>query len=278
MNLQTPEQIFKNGISVSMLRLWTRCPRRWYNHYIRGCKEPAGPSLIIGTAMDDFWNSWYDPAKPCRDLGVLKEKAKTIFRPEHEIDKPRYCLTQAQMCAVIDLWPQKFPPDTEPFKVVHTQKDIVEKIEGLCMPLHGILDGLVRKNNGELWVMENKTGGVYRDGQYDLDMQNVIYLKLAQALMNEKVEGVIYQNVSWHKQITDKSIRRSEITLTQDQINYRWDQFCKIANRMVDHVIKNWEYPEAFPMVIDPLICQISSCGFKDVCMFNDNYNLWDKG
>jgi len=273
MILKTPQQIFRNGVSPSMINTWTTCKRKWYNKYIRGWKEDDSASLIIGRAIDQFWNNWHDPKNPIRNLEVLKKNFREIFTKEDEVERPRYTITQKQGEKIIDMYGEQYPIDTEPFKVHEMQKQITIPVKGLNLKLNTILDGSIEFRGG-LWVFENKTGGVNRQGKFDLDFQPIVTMKALNELTGRKVEGVFYNEVYLYKEITKKNFHRHELTKTQDQMEYHFKQFCNIANSMVEYVQLHWEDVEKFPLEESQMNCLY--CPFKDICIFNDNTNLWE--
>jgi len=137
-----PDQIFANGVSPSMVDKWI-CKRNWYNHYIRGWRSKESAFLFFGSAWDNFLNSWYAPKAPPkgpeRDIAKLQEKFKLDMPVERNLETKYLNVTQAQGLKGIELYGQVYNPDTEPFKVLETQKRMSIDMKGLDVPLHIVL-------------------------------------------------------------------------------------------------------------------------------------------
>ena len=261
-----------------MIDKWVRCKRAFYNYYIRGLrKETDNPFLIFGKAWDSIMNIWYDRVKPCQDVEVLQMKFREIFKPEHDFEAKYQMRTQMQGDQIIKGYAEAYNFNTEPFKVLQTQKEIVIKIEGLCKPLHVIIDAVVEYRDRGFMPMDNKTSGTDRKGQYNIDYQNICYIKAVEATYKRKVEGMFYNEVFARKKIDRKCFHRLLLEKTKGQIDYAWQNFCNLANDMVDFVEKNWEDVEKFPMVYNKLICTIGNCAYQEVCEFQDNVRLFVK-
>lgn len=278
MQLRTPEQIFKYGVSPSMIKTWLLCKRKWYNQYVRALKSKASPNnvyLRFGLAWDSFVKEYFTGEEV---LEVLIERFKLDFPVELDNNKR----TQDNGIKLINKYVTIYPRDTEPFKVTELDVKLNVPMPGVKYPLNAILDGYGVYRDG-IWVIDYKSTsmlGASYFNQYKLDYQVICYLWGLEQHLDKKVEGFILDVVGTKKVVNRDSFFRDDTTgcLNQSQIDYGMEQFQKVANEMINYVEANWEDVEAFPLSAHSQACRayFSDCPYLELCQFNDSQIVLD--
>lgn len=281
--LRTPTEIFKNGISPSMVGLWQQCRRKWYNHYVRGWEEEDRKFALFGSLIDEFLNDWHGvPGEQGpMPLEAYIERFKKQWPLEYDFDKR----TQAMGVKLIELYPQRYPLETEPFEVLEIQKEYIIPMLGMPVPLHIKIDFLV-KYRSQKWVLDNKTtgrGGVHYFDNYLLDFQQTAYVKGVSQVLGEEVGGMFYnvlvanKNLFKSKKDALENFMRDDFTGTkvQAQRDYEWKQFVKVANQMYEYVTQHWQDVEEFPFTTKACFDFFTPCAFLGVCQNGDNTNFF---
>jgi len=273
MTLINPEEVFKNGVSPSMVKLWLLCKRKWYNHYIRGIKKNDGTNIaaVFGTAMHKCLANWYDPNKDYRVDNAVRE-FDILFPDSLDTNKR----TNEIGTRLLRLYAKRYPKETEPFKVITTEEEIKVKVNELDVPLHFIIDMLVERNIGGFEVWDHKTTGRLGASYFDKfvnDYQVYVYLYGMSKHLNKRIEGLTINAIGCKKVVNNDSLLRNTIEKDPKQIEYHMKHFFRISREMIEFARKNWQDPEMFALSSDGFACTayITKCQFLEICEFNDN-------
>lgn len=286
-NLVHPDKIFHFGVSPSMVGTWNLCKRAWYNHYIRGLKKEDRGFARFGNGLHFFLRYWQNPnTKTKRDMLTTLIRGWRLWYPKtYDFVSPSGTVrTQELGEKIIKKYAEIYPKESEPFKVLDTEKHQQVIISPLKKPLNFRRDATIEYRNG-IWLKENKTtakGGASYFKQFLVDYQPVCYIKGTQEEIKKKVEGVFYDIICCKKVVDDKSFMRDDEVgcKTQEQIDYHWDCFVRTANRMIDYVYANWQDVNAFDPAESAPACWSyhTACAYLDMCEMCDNTNLFDEG
>jgi len=188
---------FERKLSHSSLSSFRRCQMRYKWGYIDNLDPPPSPGQMFGSighvALGEWYRSMADP------LTVTKAqdnalKAASVKLSEYE---------EKQQEEMPDLWNDvstvllryfDWAVDNDDFEMV---PDLIEHKFELKLgdfTLIGYIDGIVRRSNGSLWVLENKFNKQVRTGHLDLDPQISIYMLAARATGYD-VRGAFYNVV-----------------------------------------------------------------------------------
>lgn len=285
MDLIEPNKIFAHGISPSMVQLWMLCRRKWYNHYIRGMKRVDKKFARFGAGLHAFLEHWHNP-----NLKTKRDQVDTLIRLWHLwypktldfISPSGTERTQALGDKILKKYVEFYPKESEPFKVITEKREFIVPFSELKCPLHMIIDDLIEYRQGK-WILEHKTTsalGVTFLQKFRIDYQNIAYLKGLAQVLGTKIEGVYYNVIGCKKTVDAKNFMRDDEVgcKTQEQIDYHWQAFVKVANEMIEFAEKHWQDAEAFPMSEHSPACQsyMTKCQYSDVCEMCDNTNLFN--
>ena len=168
-------------ISHTRSACWRQCRRQYYWKYVRGWKSTAiSPAMELGRVGHLILQSYY--------LDRDKDKAMEVLEdPKTEVDANTYQ-------RAYDLLPRYFdacePLDN--FEVLATEKWFdIELAVGQKHRLVGIVDGLIKRQDGSMWLLEHKFSGRITTKHLDIDPQTSIYV-LAGKQIGWAVQGVLF--------------------------------------------------------------------------------------
>ena len=185
-------------LSTSAFKAWRDCRRRWFfsNRMQLVSQEPQ-TALFLGSGVHDALGKYY------RDGGGLLDE---IFQDwaEEEIFRLRrdlafmWQLYEEDLQAQVTLGKgmlrhyQEWCKPRDDFEVIETEIDFeLELAQGLTFS--GRMDGIVRDQNGLLWVFEHKTAkDVGRIDWVAYDVQCTGYVWAASQLADSPVAGMLY--------------------------------------------------------------------------------------
>ena len=168
-------------ISHTRAGCWRSCRRKYYWSYVRGLRSPAtSPAMELGRVGHLVLQSYY--------LNMNEEKAMEVLEdPKNEIDEATYE-------HAYELLPRYFDAcrSLDNFKVMATEKWFDLPLGGeRGHRLIGIVDGLLQRNDGSMWLLEHKFSGRISTKHLDIDPQTSIYVLAAKSLEWD-VKGVLF--------------------------------------------------------------------------------------
>lgn len=200
-------------IRTSDRNTFKNCRQKWdFSSPLRGNWEPDIPPkpLWLGSACHHAWEVYYDPTTP-RDAAVAIAAYVlycTTRLAQYEVEQGEMWTEQKEG------WEQQFQlglamlqyyfseaEALDDFEVIWVEKDILVCLEDLRdsddadQVYYGArLDGLVKDNHGEYWILEHKTAAsLPSNTEYlEKDDQCGSYIWLVQEELGIPVAGVLY--------------------------------------------------------------------------------------
>lgn len=272
MELIRPEELFKDGVSPSSVKEWLLCRRRWYNNRVRGLKEESAGYAGFGKAIHNFLEQWHSP-KVSPNLKELVEGFRKDFPTSMDTDSR----SQDLGVKIIHKYVEIYPRESEPFKVIELEKEIIVPLEGMVVPLHIVVDGIIEYQGG-LWVIEHKSTsrlGADFFTQFRNDYQIYAYLEGVSVALGKRIEGVLMNGIGCKKKVDRESFLRNDEVGCKGkvQVDYHMGHFKKIVNEMVEFVMKNWKDVEAFTPSSGGNSCKSynTQCPYLRVCEYMDS-------
>jgi len=189
-------------VSISSYKQWQKCRRAWFFQYRLGL-EPKTPStaLFLGSGVHEALGMYY--RKNC--TGLLDEyfrdwAAEAIHNMRTELAffwqiYESDMLEQVELgAAMLRHYQQYYAPQTgrDDFEIIDSEINFEFPI---CddVSFRGRVDGLIRSDNGLLWVFEHKTAkNLNRIDWTSYDPQCTGYIWAAQELSSSPVQGMLY--------------------------------------------------------------------------------------
>lgn len=116
--------------------------------------------------------------------------------------------------------------------------------------LHGVIDAVVRDEDGDLWLVEHKTASrPWDQGQFNFNMQGPLYLDAWQALTGERPVGILY-NFFYPK----GRYETKQVVYTPDESAY--------VREEAENVIRLRDTE----VIVRSPVWGCKDCAFKDIC------------
>lgn len=275
MLLKSPDDIFRHGVSPSMISTWLTCRKQWYNHYVRGLKGEGSDATMFGTSIHEFLASYYNKSVTSEEAFVKNFKKSFTLDMESE-KKP-----QDLGVKLIKNYLKIYPLDTEPFKVVSVEENkegIKVPIDGLDVPLHFIPDMIVEREWG-LEVWDHKTSSILGSSYFDQFIncyQVYSYLYGMNKKLGEEIKSMTINAIGTKKKVDSGSFMRNSFAPNKSQIDYHMRQFVLVASEMIRVVRSGYKDPERFYMHANGSSCRafFTKCLYLEMCEYNDSENF----
>lgn len=274
--LRNPEEVFRNGVSPSMVKRFKLCEMNWYNYYIRQAKPEEGKNTdtLMGSAVHNFLARRYKEGQGIEE-GIKQFK---IDFPETAGDGKK---TQELGVRILKYYDKKYPTESEPFKVLWVEN--LEKREGYQVDLpgcqaklHFIPDMWVERKWGGIEVWDHKTssqlGAKYFE-KFLNDSQIYCLIYGTGKVIGQPVDGCMVNAVGFKSVVNDDSFLRYPLDVSIPQLKYHMDRFARVANRMIEKAMRDWRDPEKWEMTSDGTACTsyFRKCDYLEMCRYCDN-------
>jgi len=169
-------------LSYSSVRQFCNCRRAWYWRYIRGLESCVkSDALTMGSAWHEMLEAHYSGLGHMSSDSHLLNAMFTGYRNKYtDREKGLFTVVATEL----------------PFEIMLRHSEKSRALRGVRF--RGIIDMVVRKSNGELWLVEHKTAKTI-DGRYISklwhDLQIMLYAYAYQQSSLEKVTGIVYNVV-----------------------------------------------------------------------------------
>ena len=201
---KTPfRNVQKDGVTYSFLDEWLMCREQARLSYVEGwSKQGLAVPLDFGLAFHDCleWIAKGRSPKTVHNKVIApylerKLAAKNKLRPD-EVVKLTELLRSVEV--VFQEYAYYYSDTDEDFQYIYQEKSF--KVDhtlpsGKTIPLRGRWDA-VYKENGKIWLMENKTKGqIDEEGilaSLPSDLQTMLYVFALEKHLGQEVEGVLY--------------------------------------------------------------------------------------
>lgn len=225
-------------VTNSQLRTLRRCVREHHYRYDLGVRERVeADALRFGTLMHLALEAWWSTGA---DMGVLRATRALDVLHEHAVDPFELARGTALMLGYHTRWAAD-----EPFELIGSEVEfratLVNPATGgrsRTYDLSGKIDKLVRRANGQVWLVEHKTtaedigpGSLYWQ-RLLIDPQVSMYFVGARALGHD-VAGCLYD-------VIKKPGQRPLLATPEDKRRYKKDGTLYADVRLDD------ETPEAY--------------------------------
>jgi hypothetical protein len=189
----------RDGISYTMLSKFTCCRERFRVAYVEGWSESGfNAPLEFGSAFHECLESpEQPPEKITRKFQEARLRSGAIFPNQLPDFEQLMALVEA---TVHGYWAEYGKEDRLKKNYIYREHnfDVQYEVPAISRPfrLRGRWDAVYRDVDGKLWLLETKTkSDIDSDGigrTLAQDMQTMLYVSTLEALMGEKVRGVVY--------------------------------------------------------------------------------------
>ena len=251
--------------SHTSMSSYRRCRLRYKFGYIDNLDPKPGLGLIRGSVMHTAVAAWYGSDIP-NDAERLKHAVQMasnkLFEYEHKLNEnyeDEWYLMDLVLHRYID-W--SLLNDKNDFDEVLgvEQKFILELKPGVIIT--GYIDGLVRDNSGDVWLLEHKFLKAVSRKALDLDAQVSMYLFAARE-MGYNPKGVFYNIVRM-----TKGGKAAEFPVDRHLI-YRNPEGMPIIRSEIIRQIKEMQafHEGKLPTYRNPQDSCFWDCGFHQICL-----------
>jgi len=225
----------RDGITQSGLGVFMRCPEHFRLAFhegwsVRGISVPLefGSMFHHAEALVVEHPQQFTPSEAVLDYCYRQARDRKMGAQEIE----KLDILGCQCTALLE-WHQRFWEDVDSEKK-WVNREGAFRAETFGLTLRGRIDGVFRKEDGNIWIRENKTKGQINEvGMHALhwDLQSMLYAHVTEVLTGEKVAGIEY-NVIRRPQLRQKKgesvadfVVRIETDIAERPAHYfmRWD-------------------------------------------------------
>ncbi len=203
-NVNNPDGHHK--ISVSELGTLQRCTKKHDYGYRQGLKGKDTPVYFTrGSYLHVVMELWLQGLADDSEgppLSQIFDKALWLMRDREKGAVPEHDRTEINQTVASYVEAMGLPP----FEVLGVEQEFyidvgwrIPSYKNLELPsdrpvlLHGVIDGIIRDNDGDLWLVEHKTASkAWDQGQFNFNMQGALYLDAWQAFTGERPVGILY--------------------------------------------------------------------------------------
>lgn len=217
-------------LSYSAIITFLRNQVEFQKRYIAKVWDNAkSPSMVVGTAFHKALELHYN-GKSINDAitGGLEE---INFTSDYEIDFGKTGSREKMIADYTNLVNKYFEEAPDFGDIVGVEKRLEGKVSNV--PMVGVIDLIARKD-GELWLHDHKSVHAYspeEEENYKYLLQGYIYLVLAEAILGEKVAGVVFGEIK--KSINrDGSPQRREVSYDRQSLL----EFSPVATKIITNV------------------------------------------
>ena len=177
-------------ISNNSTSIYRSCPKKYYWNYIRGLRPyKKSTALSLGSIVHSAFDMYYSGFS---DVEVLQFIGKTADEEIANATPDNEEALVVMKYTAIGIW-KSYPKDLSTFDEIKPELELrIPVIPGVECVLK--IDGLIKENNGLLWIRELKTTGL-SFGQFEqrckVSPQCSLYT-WAVRKAGHQVEGVIY--------------------------------------------------------------------------------------
>jgi|TARA_R110000824_G_scaffold75263_10_gene191104 hypothetical protein len=205
----TSKRLFEH-FSASQLSMYSECPRKWYNNYILGMKQPSTLAQLFGTTLHSVAEHYLRFGEVSLDM---------VHVPDG-IDGDR----------VVDVFRAGVPHLPEPpIADVETEINIQASVPGI-----GYIDALYR-DNGQLVILDHKTAKNTKYIPSPEELKDNIQLNVYGhwAIENYGEDTYIFKHLYYvHGLKKPKSVEVS-VEVSADEIEANWSVYENIVSKMV---------------------------------------------
>jgi RecB family exonuclease len=197
-------------ISYSGIRKFCNCRRAYRYNYIDNIVPVIEPdSLVFGTAWHEVLAHYYD-----QETISLIDSSKIRKEPHLNAMLKGYCNMY------VDKDFKKILAVELPFEIYIRSPHKKRALKGIRF--RGIIDMVVERNDGNIWIIEHKTASII-DGKYIdrlwHDLQIMLYAYAYQEMTGKKVTGIIYN-------VAQKTRIKQGKGETPEEYNARYTELC----------------------------------------------------
>lgn len=209
-------------ISQSELKSWRRCKRKWFfKHVWRLRPNATKPPLAIGGMFHDTVAEFFDPTTPIEDRSekllleifhdVYKERISQDFTdPEGKV----YVLLDSILRNYYKLYGKEWE-----FVLVEDNFRVPIFVQGaLTGYIHGRLDGVIKDEVGQFWIVEHKTTKRFSFDHLSIDPQADLYALAGSKLFGEAFAGLWYDYVRTKPSKKNPNFTRIKVTRSPDAL------------------------------------------------------------
>lgn len=251
--------------SHTSMSSYRRCRLRYKLGYIDNLDPKPGLGLIRGSVMHTAVAAWYGSG--IKDLDkrlehTIQAASNKLFEYEHKLSEnyeDEWYLMDLVLRRYID-W--ALLHDTDDFDEVLSveEKFVLELQPGVVIT--GYIDGFVRDNAGDIWLLEHKFLKAVSRKALDLDAQVSMYL-FASREMGYNPKGVFYNIVRMTKggKAADQPVDRHLIYRNPEGL-------ALIRSEIIKQIIEMKAFHDGkLPTYRNPEDSCFWSCGFNQICM-----------
>jgi hypothetical protein len=191
-------------VSWSELKTFQRCPKQHQYKYIeRLVPKVKQRPLYLGNWVHAALQTHYDEGNWRRGHELYVKDWNSLFEEERlalrtrgkSVSKPFPEIVEGIMKSYLFYYKE------DNWEVVATEQefevDTPLKIDGKRVRIHGIIDLIIKDENGQMWVIDHKTAGNIPDATafHAMDPQLMIYPWAAKQAWGYDVQGIFYNYV-----------------------------------------------------------------------------------
>lgn len=214
--------LYKDGITYSLLCKFDECPERFRKRVVEGWSESGlQEGLEFGNAFHLCLEKYPQaPERVTQQYQQTRYENNSVEPHQREEFEKLLAMVEGAVHGHNKFWEQ----DSQTMSWVSREKtfDVPYHIDGKVIRLRGKIDGVYRENrdSNRLWIFETKTkSDIDHDGLHrtlNQDLQTMMYCLAVEAEYQEPVSGVLY-NV----------IRRPSIRPRKDETLVQFVARCK---------------------------------------------------
>ncbi len=247
-------------VSHSMMQTWRRCRRRFFWHYVCGyVPVRKAKGLAVGSAGHAALSSWYSDKNSSKALAIATES-----------------LADAEGIELLDKVLIRYfdwAVENDDFAVLSTELKFRMPLGNHV--LYGIVDGVIRRTDGTVWVLEHKFNKQASTEHLGLDIQCSIYMAALQTSGYAPC-GVLYNVVRMQEGgvANTKPVLR-DYTFRSDHSAQLTSQEIQIQANDIDRYLKCSLATQEYISYRNPDATCHWQCEFYNVCLSRqDNGDL----
>lgn len=229
-------------LDATMLAALLQCPERFRLRYLQGYAFDGDSwPLIAGQAMHTALHRWF--AEPTSNLGAAQVALRAAWPQPYRLQPTvpklqKYSLGAFEL--LLERYAEQWPREEDDFDVIANEAYIeatLTTVAGVEYGFHGIRDRKIRKHeDGQLYVMDSKTTGLYLTEDYkkDFELSPQLRAYVGMELINgEDVVGAYIDAI--HIGNTDKTVPFCRFkVLFPDWAISQWAREVEMALRLLD--------------------------------------------
>lgn len=218
------DQIFQ--ISHTKLGTFRRCKQQYHWKYINKYYPKSSEGQVRGSAGHAGlaeWHRSYDAAK-------AMDAAWNKWAAEGWSEGEAWQLTEETLLRYF-AWSEQ----NDTFTIIQSEQKFSFVFAEPDVKLIGFIDGIVKAEDGRMWLLENKFNKKVSTGGLDIDSQSTMYL-LAAKLLNQPAVGVLYNIIRVGTKIALKEpVVRKSLYRNPNGLDYALQEILQQAREMIKY-------------------------------------------